>query len=119
MPQSHLAEELVGTLYKDPVVRNRVGSRVLQIDQNTKTLLPNIVVTLDGPERSPGRVIVTCRARTSAEAERVGAAVMKALSAHPTPTSKRWVRTQDKIGYDSSSKTFRRVIAVKAGLTSE
>lgn len=119
MPQSHTAEELVGTLHNDPLIRNRVGGRVLRLDQNTRTLLPNIVVTADEPETPTGQIIVTCRARTSAEAESVGAAVMKALSAHSVPTSKRWISTQDKIGYDSSSNTFRRVIAVKPKLASK
>jgi hypothetical protein len=114
MPQSALAEELVGALHRDPLVRNRVGSRVLQVGEKTKTSLPNIVVAVDGLDTSLG-VLVTCRARTSAEADRVGAAVMKALSARSLPNSKRWVRTQDKIGYDSATKTFRRIISVKPG----
>jgi hypothetical protein len=79
--------------------------------------LPNIVVsTATQPLRPPApdnRVIVTCRAETSAEADKVGAAVVKALLARSPSARHRWVKIQDRSGYDSTSKSFRRVISVQ------
>jgi hypothetical protein len=92
---------------------------VLQFHQNGKALLPNIVVALDQAELPTGSVTVTCRGRTSAEADRIGAAVIKVLLAPSMPISNHWVRTQDTIGYDSSSKAFKRVISIRPKLDSK
>jgi hypothetical protein len=119
MAQGSLADDLAGALHQDPIIRSRVGGRIMHSAHLNRDALPNIVVsTATRPARPPAsgnEVIVTCRAETSAEADRVGAAVVKALSGQRSSSERRrWVKIQDRSGYDSTSKSFRRTISVQS-----
>lgn len=116
MAQGLIAEDLVGALHRDPVIRSRVGGRVLEPDEIDRASLPNIVISYETDAAYDAkfkRVTVTCRAQTSAEADSVGAAVIHVISSRrSSPNSPRWITIQDRSGYDAHSKTFRRIIAV-------
>jgi len=113
MAQSIIAEDLVGALYRDPNIKSRVGDRVLQTGHVKKASLPNIVISSEIDPKYEGVTIFTCRAATSAEADKVGAAVVQVITARRSNSSSiGWVKVQDRSGYDAQTKSFRRVIAV-------
>jgi len=113
MRQHSLAEEFVNALHSDPAVRSRVGDRVRTSSE--VSALPDIVISQNPTrkdEQNSTSIVLTCRAKTSVEADHIGSAVRNAL--RMSLTSRRaWV-VQDRSGYDSSSRAFRRVISVQA-----
>jgi hypothetical protein len=116
MRQASLVDDVTQALHMDATVRSRVGGRVHSAQKPAE--LPDIVITeiSSGDDRNvPARkIVLTCRAKTSLEARRIGAAVKTALSGQPPATDgHRWVATQDRSGYDSSARLFRRVISLE------
>jgi hypothetical protein len=114
MRQTSLVDEVAHALHLDPSVRSRVGERV-RTDRFVAEL-PDIVVTgvTDPQKHGVAKIVLTCRAKTSSEADKVGAAVKTALKSRILVAhGGRWVTVQDRSGYDSSAKAFRRVILVE------
>lgn len=115
MSNATIADDFALHLQQNERLRSRVGNRIGT--QRDFGRLPEILVTaLDGDERSliSARVRLTCKAKTSSEAVALGAAVKTIFAGDSFPLDgARWVAVEDRSGYDSASKAYRRVIAVE------
>lgn len=110
MARASLVDDVTSVLHSDPQIKRWVGHRVVSISEAAD--LPNIVV-VEAEGGSGHQVVLTCRATTSNQADRIGAAVKSALVAKDRNSKgAHWVAIQDRSGYDSSAKAFRRVISL-------
>jgi hypothetical protein len=114
MNRTSIVDNLTFALHCDPSIVSKVGDRVIQGGQSGPAILPDIVVNpVLGTRPSRVREVrITCRAKTSSEADVIGAAVVTALSdAFLRDTA--WAKISDRSGYDHASRAFRRVIAIE------
>jgi hypothetical protein len=116
-----IVDDLTVALHSDPNITRRVGGRVAHESKARDVVLPDIVVDAVEGEyvaHAPARQIrITCRAKTPSEADKVGNAVVTALSnARLTSEHIKLVTLADRSGYDSTSGAFRRVISVAVRL---
>ena len=112
MSEMSLVGDVADALHNDPTIRRRVGGRV-HLHQSFSEL-PDIIVSAIG-EPKVSTIVLTCRAKSPGEADKVGSAVMSALVKTPSSLldGRNWVAVQDRSGYDAGAKAYRRVISVE------